>query len=74
MKRSRGELNPYLFGRSVCALEQPRVREDEELEGVFDPAEITDVHNGQAVQLVEAGVLEPAKGENEVEAVRVRRS
>ncbi len=48
-----------LFSRRVRALEQPRFREDEELEGVLDSAEVANVDDCQAVELVQTGVLKP---------------
>ena len=49
----------YFFGGSVGALEEPGLGEDQQLEGVLDSAEVTDVDHGQTVQLVQAGVLKP---------------
>ena len=56
----------YLLCRSICALEQPRFREDEKLEGVLDATQVADVDDGQAVQLVQAGVLKPTKQREEL--------
>ena len=56
-----GLVHSHLLGLGVGALEQPGVGEDEELEGVLEAAQVADVHHRKAVQLVQAGVLEPEK-------------
>ena len=50
---------PHLFGVPVGALKQPRVGEDEELEGVLYPAQVAHVDHRQAVQFVQVRELEP---------------
>jgi len=59
-------VHPGLFGSSVRALEKPRVRKDQQLKCVLQAAQVTHVDHGQAVQFVEAGILEP-EGEKEKE-------
>jgi hypothetical protein len=51
--------HPVLFGLSVLALKEPRVGKDEQLECVLDAAKVPHVDHGKAVELVEAGELEP---------------
>ena len=50
---------PYLFSRCICALEESGFRENQKLESMLDSAKIPNIDNGQAVQLVQAGKLEP---------------
>ena len=55
---------PYLFSRSICALEESGFRENQKLESMLDSAKITNIDNGQAVQFVQAGKLEPEMAQN----------
>ena len=54
-----GLVHSHLLGLGVGALEEPGVREDEQLEGVLEAAEVAHVDDREAVQLVKAGELEP---------------